>query len=136
MSKAVRTRAYNKAFGEREVLQAIGLTNMSADGIWRNDKGEFVSAYPGRPGKVTLFVTTKESSQRRCTFGRNEIDDMRAFVNGEPTKAEKRAMKVAAVDDLLEALERVGCQDKGSCGPSEPDGRCFVCAAIQKARGQ
>jgi len=30
------------------------------------------------------------------------------------------------------ALERVGCQDAGSCGKGEPDGLCFVCAAIEK----
>jgi len=40
-----------------------------------------------------------------------------------------------AAPELLSALERVGCQDRGSCGPDEVDGRCFVCAAIAKARG-
>ena len=35
--------------------------------------------------------------------------------------------------DLLAALQRVGCQDKGSCGTDEVDGPCFVCRAIETA---
>lgn len=31
------------------------------------------------------------------------------------------------------ALKRVGCQDAGSCGTEQPDGRCFVCAALAEA---
>ena len=42
---------------------------------------------------------------------------------------------IAAAPELLSALERVGCQDRGSCGPDDVDGRCFVCAAIAKAQG-
>ena len=43
---------------------------------------------------------------------------------------------IAAAPDLLAALRRVGCQDSGSCGAGEPDGLCFVCAAIVKAGGK
>ena len=34
---------------------------------------------------------------------------------------------------LLAALQRVGCQDKGSCGADDVDGLCFVCRAIETA---
>lgn len=45
------------------------------------------------------------------------------------------ASLMASSPALLAALERVGCQDAGSCGPTEPDGLCFVCAAIAQGRG-
>ena len=34
---------------------------------------------------------------------------------------------------LLAALQRVGCQDRGSCGTDDVDGLCFVCRAIETA---
>lgn len=50
-------------------------------------------------------------------------------------QTEHNAHLIAATLDLLAALKRVGCQDAGSCGAGQPDGRCFVCAAIAKSRG-
>lgn len=38
-----------------------------------------------------------------------------------------------AIPVLVAALRRIGCQDRGSCGPDEPDGYCFACAAIAEA---
>ena len=61
-----------------------------------------------------------------------------------PTEADlataiSNARLIVAAPDLLAALERVGCQDTGSCGEPHPifrpDGLCFVCAAIARARG-
>lgn len=43
---------------------------------------------------------------------------------------------IAASPAMLAALKRVGCQDHGSCGAGEPDGLCFVCAAIARAEGK
>lgn len=51
------------------------------------------------------------------------------------TESEANAHLIAAAPSLLAALERVGCQDVGSCGPNEPDGLCFVCTVIAKSRG-
>lgn len=43
---------------------------------------------------------------------------------------------IAATTQMLTALQRIGCQDAGSCGADQPDGRCFVCAAIASAEGR
>lgn len=48
---------------------------------------------------------------------------------------EELQKRVRVYPELVAALERVGCQDKGSCGKDEPDGLCFVCRAIDKVNG-
>ena len=34
---------------------------------------------------------------------------------------------------LVAALQRVGCQDAGSCSADADDGLCFVCAVLAEA---
>lgn len=45
----------------------------------------------------------------------------------------KRIDMQSALETCVAALKRVGCQDAGGCGMYEPDGLCFICAAIVKA---
>lgn len=49
-----------------------------------------------------------------------------------------RVPLVAALDEAISALRRVGCQDVGSCYTvhQHPNGPCFVCTAIAKAEGK
>jgi len=46
------------------------------------------------------------------------------------------AQLFASAPDMLYALERLGCQDEGNCGPELPDGRCFRCRVIDQVGGQ
>ena len=50
-----------------------------------------------------------------------------------PQAHHANARLLAAAPVLLAALQRVGCQDKSSCGADEVDGLCFVCRAIETA---
>ena len=55
---------------------------------------------------------------------------------GGDDEAHANAALIAAAPEMLKALKRFDCQDKGSCGEDEPDGLCFRCAAIAKAEGK
>ena len=76
---------------------------------------------------------------RHILAGDDEVARAIALGTHRLEEAKANAALIAAAPDLLAALERVGCQDEGMCGVAVehfPDGRCFVCAAIAKARGE
>lgn len=79
-------------------------------------------------------------SQSELAFASKELLSVIAFGDAlEQARARKRvrsALKTDPTPVVIAALRRVGCQDSGSCGAGEPDGLCFVCAAIASAEGK
>jgi hypothetical protein len=76
-------------------------------------------------------VTVKSQVSIGVGYGIQSV----AWITGGMPFGDVYAHLLAAAPEMLAALERVGCQDKGSCGPNEPDGHCFVCHAIATAKG-
>lgn len=131
--QASRTRAYNKNFDANEWLQKVGAARRQ-DGLWEMPGGVFISAYPGRPGKVGLMLQPKEGGVTQRVFGVNEVDDMKAFAEGRPTKADQRAALVRAAPDLLAACEAALRAIMPMNGFA--DTASTLRAAIKKAKGE
>lgn len=62
-----------------------------------------------------------------------EVHDDNGLWVAESVRGAANLAVIGAAPALLAAVVRMGCQDAGSCGPNEPDGRCFRCEALAKA---
>lgn len=139
-SRAARTRAYNKQFDAAKFLEPLGATRDVA-GLWRLPSGRFIAAGPGRPGKVQLVLSSDPMNGaddwRRSSrvFGVNETEEMRAFAEGRPSKAEQRAALAKLAPEMLEALRAVW-DARGAPAHIRLEALDRVAAVLDKAEGK